>query len=40
MWDYSGSFGVVTKKEGKNKLDADTVKSTRPENACRDVLCS
>ncbi|MGA2100746.1 MAG: cellulase family glycosylhydrolase [Candidatus Sulfotelmatobacter sp.] len=27
MWDYSGSFGVVTKKDGKNKLDADTVKA-------------
>jgi endoglucanase len=27
MWDYSGSFGVVTKKDGKNTLDADTVKA-------------
>ena len=27
MWDYSGSFGVVTKKEGKAQLDADTVKA-------------
>ena len=27
MWDYSGSFGVVTKKDGKNTLDPDTVKA-------------
>jgi len=25
MWDYSGSFGVVTKKEGKATLDKNTV---------------
>lgn len=27
MWDYSGSFGVVTKKEGKAELDEATVKA-------------
>ena len=27
MWDYSGSFGVVTKKDGRNTLDPDTVKA-------------
>ena len=27
MWDYSGSFGVVTKKSGKNVLDPDTVRA-------------
>ena len=27
MWDYSGSFGVVTKKNGKNTLDDETVKA-------------
>jgi len=27
MWDYSGSFGVVTKQNGKNVLDEDTVKA-------------
>jgi aryl-phospho-beta-D-glucosidase BglC (GH1 family) len=27
MWDYSGSFGVVTKKEGKAALDESTVKA-------------
>jgi aryl-phospho-beta-D-glucosidase BglC (GH1 family) len=27
MWDYSGSFGVTTKKDGKNALDEDTVKA-------------
>jgi len=27
MWDYSGSFGVVTKKDGKATLDATTVKA-------------
>ena len=27
MWDYSGSFGVVTKKDGKAALDEDTVKA-------------
>jgi endoglucanase len=27
MWDYSGSFGVVTKQNGKNALDEDTVKA-------------
>jgi hypothetical protein len=27
MWDYSGSFGVVTKQDGKNTLDPDTVKA-------------
>lgn len=27
MWDYSGSFGVVTKKDGKATLDEDTVKA-------------
>ena len=25
MWDYSGSFGMVTKQNGKATLDADTV---------------
>ncbi len=25
MWDYSGSFGVVTKKDGKAALDGNTV---------------
>ncbi len=27
MWDYSGSFGVVTKKDGKSTLDESTVKA-------------
>jgi aryl-phospho-beta-D-glucosidase BglC (GH1 family) len=27
MWDYSGSFGVVTKKNGTAVLDVDTVKA-------------
>jgi endoglucanase len=27
MWDYSGSFGVVTKKDGKAILDPDTVRA-------------
>jgi len=27
MWDYSGSFGVVTKKDGKAALDENTVKA-------------
>jgi endoglucanase len=27
MWDYSGSFGVVTKKDGNATLDEDTVKA-------------
>jgi endoglucanase len=27
MWDYSGSFGVVTKKDGKAVLDPETVKA-------------
>ena len=27
MWDYSGSFGVVAKKDGKAALDEDTVKA-------------
>lgn len=27
MWDYSGSFGVVTKKDGKATLDPTTVKA-------------
>ena len=27
MWDYSGSFGVVTKKDGKAALDEDTVRA-------------
>jgi aryl-phospho-beta-D-glucosidase BglC (GH1 family) len=27
MWDYSGSFGVVTKKNGKNALDPETVRA-------------
>ncbi len=27
MWDYSGSFGVVTKKDGKTTMDEDTVKA-------------
>ncbi len=27
MWDYSGSFGVVTKKDGKAMLDETTVKA-------------
>jgi hypothetical protein len=27
MWDYAGSFGVVTKKDGKAILDENTVKA-------------
>ena len=27
MWDYSGSFGVVTKKDGKATLDENTVRA-------------
>jgi endoglucanase len=27
MWDYSGGFGVVTKKDGKATLDENTVKA-------------
>jgi endoglucanase len=27
MWDYSGSFGVVTKQNARNVLDEDTVKA-------------
>ena len=27
MWDYSGSFSVVVKKDGKNALDPDTVRA-------------
>jgi endoglucanase len=27
MWDYSGSFGVVTKQNGKNVLDENTVRA-------------
>jgi len=27
MWDYSGSFGVTTKQNGKNVLDEETVKA-------------
>ncbi len=27
MWDYSGSFGVVTKKDGKAALDENTVRA-------------
>lgn len=27
MWDYSGSFGVVTKKDGKATLDGTTVRA-------------
>lgn len=27
MWDYSGSFGVTVKKDGKNTLDENTVKA-------------
>jgi endoglucanase len=27
MWDYSGSFSVVVKKDGKNVLDLDTVRA-------------
>jgi endoglucanase len=27
MWDYSGSFGIVTKKDGKATLDNDIVKA-------------
>ena len=28
MWDYSGSFGVVTnRKDGRAKLDEDTVRA-------------
>ncbi len=27
MWDYSGSFGIVTKKDGKPALDEPTVKA-------------
>jgi hypothetical protein len=27
MWDYSGTFGVVTKKDGKTVLDSAIVKA-------------
>lgn len=27
MWDYSGSFSVVVKKDGKNELDPDTARA-------------
>jgi hypothetical protein len=27
MWDYSGSFGVVTKKDGKATPDETTVRA-------------
>lgn len=27
MWDYSGGFGIVTKKDGKATLDEDTAKA-------------
>jgi hypothetical protein len=27
MWDYSGNFGVVTKKNGQAILDETTVKA-------------
>ena len=27
MWDYSGNFGVATKKDGKAVLDENTVKA-------------
>lgn len=27
MWDYSGSFGVVTKKDGKTVVDDDALKA-------------
>ncbi len=27
MWDYSGSFGVVVKKDGKTTVDEDTVRA-------------
>jgi len=27
MWDYSGSFGVVTKKDGQTRLDEGTVRA-------------
>jgi endoglucanase len=29
MWDYSGSFGVVTNREAKAKLDEVTVRALR-----------
>jgi hypothetical protein len=27
MWDYSGSFGVVTKKDGRNVPDEGTLRA-------------
>jgi len=27
MWDYSGGFSVVIKKDGKNVLDPETVRA-------------
>ena len=27
MWDYSGNFGVATKRDGKAVLDENTVKA-------------
>ena len=27
MWDYSGSFGVVTKKDGRNVPDEATLRA-------------
>jgi hypothetical protein len=27
MWDYSGGFGVVTKKDGQTAVDEVTVKA-------------
>jgi endoglucanase len=27
MWDYSGSFGVATKKDGRSTLDESTIKA-------------
>jgi len=27
MWDYSDSFGVAVKKDGKSMLDVETVKA-------------
>ena len=33
MWDYSGSFGVVTNRETKAQLDGVTVRAPGPEDA-------
>jgi endoglucanase len=29
MWDYSGSFGVVTKKDGKAVADEEVLRALR-----------